>query len=127
MDDQGFKSWTNFLGGQSFYLPPGLDLRSAAASVLEGFRDLLTDHHFAVYSKRRSYLSWLARRARIPGMREWLLAMADAGQCGMFFHSAEVMQQSMQRDVIIRCFLRSGLRPCGFRLSTNKIAMRHSS
>ncbi len=53
-------------------------------------------------------------------MREWLLAMADAGQCGMFFHSAEVMQQTMQRDIVIRCFLRSGLRPCGFRLSTNK-------
>ncbi len=54
MEDHGIKSWTNFLGGQSFYLPPGLDLRSAADSVLGGFRDLLTDHHFAVYYNRRS-------------------------------------------------------------------------
>ncbi len=64
-------------------------------------------------------LNWLARRARLPGMKSWFTAMAAAERCGLCLHRAE-LGPTLQTDVIVRGFLAGQKGHIDFRLSSNK-------
>ncbi len=106
---------SNALGGESLHLPPGANLSTVPSSFLE----LLTEHHASIYRNPRKYFTWLARRSRIAGMREWLTAMAETNQCALHLHRAQ-LGPSVQTDVIVRGFLPGPRRFSDFRLSANK-------
>ena len=115
MNEQQYEVQINDLGGESIYVPPGTDLKTIPSNFLE----LLSNHHAAIYEYPREYLSWLARRARLPGMKTWLSAMAAAERCGLYLHRAE-LGPTLQTDVIVRSFLCGRKGYIDFRLSSNK-------
>ncbi|QDV67692.1 hypothetical protein Poly24_13940 [Rosistilla carotiformis] len=117
--NQQYEMRSNVFGGESLYLPPGVSLETVPTSFLELFTDRLTDHHVAIYRNPRAYFNWLARRARIAGMKNWLLAMAATNQCGLHLHRAE-FGPSVQTEVFVRGFLPHPRRFCDFRLASNK-------
>lgn len=115
MNEKPYEVQINNFGGESIYVPPGTDLKTIPTTFL----DMLSDHHAAIYLYPREYLNWLARRARLPGMKSWLTAMAAAERCGLYLHRAE-LGPSLQTDVIVRGFLGRQKRYIDFRLSSNK-------
>ena len=119
MGNQQYEMRSNALGGESLYLPPGADLNTVPTSFLELLTYHLTDHHAAVYRNPREYFTWLARRARIAGMKEWFSAMATTNLCGLHLHRAE-LGPTVQTDLIVRGFLPGPRGFSDFRLSSNK-------
>ncbi|WP_164103826.1 hypothetical protein [Candidatus Laterigemmans baculatus] len=112
--DQQHEVHSNALGGESLYLSPGADLQTVPSSFLK----LLTVHHAAIYRYPREYFNWLARRARLSGMKAWLSTMAAADRCGLYLHRAE-MGRTLQTDVTVRGFLAGPRGFSDFRLSSS--------
>lgn len=119
MENQQYEMRSNALGGESLYLPPGVSLKTVPTTFLESFTDNLTDHHAAIHRNPRAYFTWLARRARISGMKNWLLAMAETNQCGLHLHRAEC-GPTVQTEVFVRGFLPHPRHSSDFRLASNK-------
>lgn len=109
----------NCLGGESLSISSGATFDETSARQLQPFYEILTDHYLAIFRQPRDYLQWLARRARIEEMKTWLLAMADTAQCELQLHQA-TFGTSTQKDIMVRCPLKSQRDGITFRLSQNQ-------
>lgn len=109
----------NCLGGESLYISSGATFDENSARLLQPFHDVLTHHYLAIFRQPGVYLQWLARRARIEEMKTWLLAMADTAQCELQLHQG-TFGTTTQKDIMVRCPLKSHHDGITFRLSQNQ-------
>jgi hypothetical protein len=108
--------WTveeNWWGGESLFIPFGVDLDL----IPSPHQELMTPQHREAFARPDSYFVSLAERAALPGMRRWLMTIAEAGAYELHVHHTFEFHGMSQVSLVVP---RKGRRPASVQLASGR-------